>query len=280
MEKNQRLYQYLREKTRQLTEDWYNNLDKSDPTGVYASTDPQVIETLKKQNHDFHLHFVHFLSEPDSSVYNSFNAWIMEIAQDEQHLRTPIHFMMREFFNTQEQYLDLIQQFVYENNDDFSHERVNEWNRKIIRTFNKIMTWFTEENYNYSQSRLEAQQELITELSSPIIVLTKHVALLPLVGDIDTRRAKIIMENTMEQCMEKQISHLLLDLSGVVMFDTLVAQQIFLLIDALNLIGVRTTLSGIRPEIAQTAVQLGIDFSSLSIVSNLEQAVSLNNVTK
>ncbi|MFC0189973.1 STAS domain-containing protein [Fictibacillus aquaticus] len=280
MDKDQRFYQFLSENTWQLTEDWYNSLDKSDPTGVYSSKDPNVIETLKRQNHEFHLNFVSMLKEPEKNLQNSFEKWIIEIAQDKEHLGTPIHYIMREFHNTQNQYLNLVQDFVRQNNGEYSHETVDHWNRIIIETIHKVVTWFTQENYNYSQTQLSAQQELISELSSPVIALTKNVALLPLVGDIDTRRAKIILENTLEQCMEKRITHLLLDLSGVVMFDTMVAQQIFLLIDALNLIGVKTTLSGIRPEVAQTAVQLGIDFSTLSIVSSLQRAISLNELVK
>ncbi|MFP3729131.1 STAS domain-containing protein, partial [Priestia filamentosa] len=132
----------------------------------------------------------------------------------------------------------------------------------------------------YSESRLKAQQEMINELSSPIISLTKHVALLPLVGDIDTARAKFILDSTLTQCTEREIHHLLVDLSGVVMIDTMVAQQLFQLIETLNLIGVTSTFSGIRPEIAQTAVQLGINFNRVSIVSTLEQAVKLKDFTK
>ncbi|MFP3490379.1 STAS domain-containing protein, partial [Staphylococcus sp. SIMBA_130] len=83
-------------------------------------------------------------------------------------------------------------------------------------------------------------------------------ALLPLVGDIDSDRATAIFENTLEGCTTKRVDHLFIDLSGVYLVDTRVAQQIFQLITGLKLIGVTATLSGIRPEIAQTAVQLGI----------------------
>jgi rsbT co-antagonist protein RsbR len=62
------------------------------------------------------------------------------------------------------------------------------------------------------------------------------------------------------------------------MIDTMVAQQLFQLIETLHLIGVTSTFSGIRPEIAQTAVQLGINFNRVSIVSTLEQAVKLKDI--
>ncbi|OAZ59384.1 RsbT co-antagonist protein RsbRC [Bacillus siamensis] len=122
--------------------------------------------------------------------------------------------------------------------------------------------------------QLNAQREMILELSSPVITLSKRTGLLPLVGNIDTHRAKYILENTLSTCANRLIEHLLIDLSGVVVVDTMVAHQIFKLIEALNLIGVSSTLSGIRPEIAQTAVQLGINFSDITVKSNLAQALN------
>jgi rsbT co-antagonist protein RsbR len=134
--------------------------------------------------------------------------------------------------------------------------------------------WFVEENQKYSEEKLIAQQEMINELSSPVIALNNHMGLLPLIGVIDTARAKLIVETTLEQCTEKDISHLLIDLSGVLIIDTMVAQQIFSLIETLGLIGVKSTLSGIRPEIALTATQLGLSFDQVSIKSNLAQALA------
>jgi rsbT co-antagonist protein RsbR len=86
-------------------------------------------------------------------------------------------------------------------------------------------------------------------------------------------RAKFILEQTLQQCYEKGVSKLLIDLSGVVMVDTMVAQQIFQLVESLELIGVHAVLSGIRPEIAQTAVQLGLDFDNIEITAKLSNSI-------
>ncbi len=77
----------------------------------------------------------------------------------------------------------------------------------------------------------------------------------------------------MEQCVQLQVDSLLIDLSGVPIVDTMVANQIFSLIEGLKLIGVKASLSGVRPEIAQTSVQLGIDFMSIPIYSSIERAL-------
>ena len=89
----------------------------------------------------------------------------------------------------------------------------------------------------------------------------------------------MILENTLHQCSEKRITQLYIDLSGVAMIDTMVAQQLFTLIESLGMLGVKATLSGIRPEIAQTAVQLGLSFSNLSIRSSLAEAIA-SDLTK
>jgi rsbT co-antagonist protein RsbR len=274
MHRDQALHSFLIQKTWQLTEEWYDSIDKSKATGVYASTDPETVVTLKKQNHEFHLHFCEVFVQEETKFLLDFEKWVVMIARDEEHLDTPVTDIMKEFFNVQRQYLDLVREFVSLHKGEYSQDVIDTWNGIIINTFNKIVTWFVEENQKYSEEKLIAQQEMINELSSPVIALNNHMGLLPLIGVIDTQRAKYIVENTLQQCTEKEISHLFIDLSGVVIIDTMVAQQIFSLIDTLGLIGVKSTLSGIRPEIALTAVQLGLTFEKVSIKSDLAQAIA------
>ncbi|MBW8348021.1 STAS domain-containing protein [Bacillus sp. IITD106] len=264
------LYHFFKEKTWSLTEEWYDLLDKSDPTGIYSSKDPTVIKEVKEQNYEFHLQFCDVFIREEQAFYTDFEKWIVAIASDEQHLATPIHYILREFFRTQEQYLDLFEEFISLKDGEYSMDEINKWRRRIILTFEKIMSWFVEENHKFSMARLEAQQETIKELSTPVIQVGNEKALLPLIGVIDTVRAKMILENTLEIAAQKRIEVLYIDLSGVLVVDTMVAQQIFQLIKALDLLGVKSILSGIRPEVAQTAVQMGIVFQNIEVVSRLE----------
>ena len=273
MHRNKELHSFLLAKARNLTEEWYNSLDKNDPSGVYATDDPNVINTLKKQNFDFHLHLCEVFIREETAFLEEFQKWIISIAQDPQHLNTPIHFMLREFFRVREQYLDYIKDFVSLHMGEFPNEVIDSWNRVILKTFDKVILGFVEERQYFLQQKLSDQQELIQELSSPVITLNNEVALLPLVGDIDTRRAKLMLENTLNQCANLGVNYLVIDLSGVPMMDTMVAHQIFHLIKALRLIGVTSTLSGVRPEIAQTVVQLGPEINGVSIYSTLRQAL-------
>ncbi|EIT84224.1 anti-sigma-factor antagonist [Fictibacillus macauensis ZFHKF-1] len=263
---NEHLYDYFIEKTWGLTEDWYASLDKNDPEGIYATTDSRLIEGLKKQNYAFHQQFCTLFKEHDEHL---FQEWIEEIAKDEQHLSTPIHYILREFFRTQEQYLNLFEAFVASNEQQYSPEALNEWRRKIIQTFEEVITQFSEQSHDRSMERLRAQQDMIQELSAPIITLGRQTALLPLIGEIDTDRAQFILENTLLQCSQNSTQLLYIDLSGVAIVDTMVGHQLFRLIEALSLIGVKCALSGVRPEVAQTAVQLGMDFSNITVKSRL-----------
>jgi rsbT co-antagonist protein RsbR len=273
MHRDKELYDFLVDKTWEMTERWYESIDKKQASGVYAATDPDTIETLKKQNHEFHLHFIQVFKKEESVFLKEFEKWILMIVRDDEHLKTPVNVVLGEFFKVQRQYLDFIKEFVAMHPGEHSQLVIDAWNDVIINTFSKIMMWYVEEHQKYAQQQLIAQQEMINELSSPIIALNQHKGLLPIVGEIDTARAKFIVENTLHQCIEKDITHLLIDLSGVLIIDTMVAQQIFQLVETLGLIGVKSTLSGIRPEIAMTTVQLGLSFDKLSIKSNLAQAI-------
>jgi len=270
--RNQSLYTYLKGKTRNLTEEWYNNIDKTKTAGVYASNDPKVIEALKDQNHEFHLHFIEVFNKGEDEFFKEFEPWIIKIASDVEHINTPIQYVIREFKNVRNQYFDYVDKFA-ELNTDVTRQEIDAWYDIILKEFDEVILRFIEATYKYSQNVLKAQQEIINELSAPVISLSNHQGLLPLIGDIDTSRAKMILEHTLRQCTDRDIHHLFVDLSGVAMIDTMVAHQLFQLLKALKLIGVKSTLSGIRPEIAQTAVQLGLSFDGTMIKNSLAQAL-------
>ena len=272
MHRNQDLYIYLKEKTRDLTEEWYENIDRANTAGVYTSKDSDVINTLKEQNHDFHLHFIELFNKEEKEFFQDFEPWIIEIASDIEHINTPIHYIIREFKNVRNQYFDYVRKFA-ELHPDITVKDLNGWYDVILKEMDEVILRFIEATYKYSQNVLKAQQETINELSAPVISLSNHQGLLPLIGDIDTTRAKMILENTLKDCSQRDIHHLFVDLSGVVIIDTMVAHQLFQLLNALKLIGVKTTLSGIRPEIAQTAVQLGLSFKETEVRSSLAQAL-------
>ncbi|WP_280768903.1 STAS domain-containing protein [Salipaludibacillus daqingensis] len=273
MNYNKELYNYLISNVQRLSDEWYERLDKSASSGVYASSDPAVIQHLKKQNKEFHLRFFEVFNKDESEFLIGLEAWIIEVALDEEHLQTPLHLILQEFNRTHDQYVQLIDEFVETVQDEYGFKEILSWYRLVDKTFNEISVWFVQEHTKNAEQRIETQHDLIIELSSPVISLNRHVALLPLVGDIDSTRSKVILEKTLEQCSRNGVNYLLLDISGVVKIDENVAEELMQLIDSLKLIGVTTTLSGLRPEIAQSAVKLGLTFDNISIKSSLSDSI-------
>ncbi|TMU87621.1 STAS domain-containing protein [Bacillus sp. BHET2] len=277
MHRNKDLYTYLLSKARQLTDEWYDSLDKNAATGVYSSTDPKVVETLKNQNFEFHGILCNVFAEDKETFNQKIDEWVLSIATDKEHLNTPNHSILKEFMRVRNQYLEFLKEYAKTHLEENIFEQFNIWNNVIIEAFDRVMLRYVELQTEVVDQQIQSQQEVINELSSPIISLNSNTALLPLVGNIDPTRAELILENALEQCVNKEVSLLFIDLSGVVLIDTMVAHQIFQLIDALQLIGVKPILSGLRPEIAQTAVQLGLNFENLTITSTLSQALTIKN---
>jgi len=124
------------------------------------------------------------------------------------------------------------------------------------------------------QKSLDIAQIAFIEISVPVVPLFQGVAVLPLIGNIDTERASIIMEKTLSSATKLQLEKLIIDLSGIHIVDRAVAEQIFKIVEALSLIGVQTVITGIRPEVAQIVVSQGLDFSGVTIKASLSQAMN------
>lgn len=122
---------------------------------------------------------------------------------------------------------------------------------------------------------IQNAKEVRFELSIPVVSQNKETAILPLIGKVDTERSKLLIEETLNLANRPQLERLILDLSGVYMIDTMVADQIFKVVDSLKLLGVETILTGIRPEFAQTMISLGLNFNHIKKMANIEQAIDL-----
>ncbi|MEC1633884.1 STAS domain-containing protein [Bacillus mojavensis] len=274
MAQNQKLYEYLSQHAEEISSAWYETIEETDPNSIYASTDPAIIKNLKNQNLAFNYKISRIFIDEEEVYLPLLKDWAFEVTQDQEHLKTPIHYIIREFVRVRDLFVSYVKEFVHINQDTMKSEEAEDLYHTLIKAFDLVIHIFIEEMYKNTSLQLQAQKDMITELSAPVIVLFHSVGLLPLIGDIDTVRAKLIMENTLNQCAKKKVTQLYIDLSGVAVIDTMVAHQLFSLIEALRLIGVSSTLSGIRPEIAQTAVQLGLSFEDISLRSTLASAIA------
>ncbi|WP_053402617.1 STAS domain-containing protein [Priestia koreensis] len=143
----------------------------------------------------------------------------------------------------------------------------------LDRTVNEVVYYFSLPFVNFHSEQIEQSRNAMMELSVPVVPIVEGVAVLPVVGTIDTYRAKLLLEHALEQSVQLKLSYFVLDLSGVPIIDTYVAQQLFQIIDSLKLIGVDAMVSGITPDIAQTVVNLGINFGQTKTFSSLQQAL-------
>lgn len=113
----------------------------------------------------------------------------------------------------------------------------------------------------------------LEELSVPVVPIAEGIAVIPLVGEIDTHRSKLIMDISLNEGTRLKLKHIILDISGVPVIDTMVADKIFQIVEALRLTGIETIVTGIRPETAQTIVALGLSFSDIKTRANMQQAL-------
>jgi rsbT co-antagonist protein RsbR len=117
------------------------------------------------------------------------------------------------------------------------------------------------------------QTSEITDISTPVIRVWNGILALPIIGTLDSSRTQIVMENLLQEIVESGSSIAILDISGVPTVDSLVAQHLIKTVSATRLMGAECIISGIRPEIAQTVVHLGIDLSTVITKSSLASAL-------
>lgn len=125
------------------------------------------------------------------------------------------------------------------------------------------------------ESLIARQQEELIELSTPVVQLWEGVLALPLIGTLDSERTQVVMENLLERLVSTGSSLAVIDITGVPTVDTLVAQHLLKTVSAVQLMGADCIISGIRPQIAQTIVHLGIDLSSVATKASLADAFAL-----
>ncbi|GAA2617746.1 STAS domain-containing protein [Paractinoplanes durhamensis] len=133
---------------------------------------------------------------------------------------------------------------------------------------------FTFENYTRTREGLIADQaEQLLELSTPVVKLWEGVVAVPLVGTLDSARAQVVMERLLQTLVDTGSPYAIIDITGVPAVDTQVAQHILKTVVAARLMGADCIISGIRPQIAQTIVALGIEFGDIATKATLADAL-------
>jgi rsbT co-antagonist protein RsbR len=130
----------------------------------------------------------------------------------------------------------------------------------------------------YQQNRelvIKRQQEELLELSTPVVELWDNIVALPLIGTLDSARTQVVMENLLQKIVENEAMIAIIDITGVPTVDTLVAQHLLKTVAAARLMGADCIISGMRPQIAQTIVHLGVNLSEVVTKATLADAFAV-----
>ena len=132
--------------------------------------------------------------------------------------------------------------------------------------------------HTFQKSReavIKRQQEELLELSTPVVKLWDGVLALPMIGTLDSQRTQVVMESLLQRIVDTGSEIAIIDITGVPTVDTLVAQHLLKTVTAIRLMGADCIISGVRPQIAQTIVHLGLDLQGVVTKANLADALKL-----
>ncbi|PLT32076.1 STAS domain-containing protein [Bacillus sp. V5-8f] len=157
--------------------------------------------------------------------------------------------------------------------EEMDTEGIYEVYDKVVTIFDVVMRNTTDRFNENLRTSIKAREMEILELTAPIVPIKKGVAVLPLIGDFSETRATYITNTVIPKISQMDIDLLIIDFSGIHVFDTFVAQHFFQIRDILKLLGIIPVITGIRPALAQTAIQLGIKIDDLRTYTNVQQVL-------
>jgi len=145
----------------------------------------------------------------------------------------------------------------------------------ISSLLDKLGLWTTEVYQKSREEIIIRQQEEMMELSTPVVELWEGILALPLIGTLDSNRAQTAIESLLQKIVETKAEVAIIDITGVPIVDTLTAQYLLKTVTAARLMGAECIICGIRPQIAQTIVYLGLDLSNVVTKVSLADALAL-----
>jgi rsbT co-antagonist protein RsbR len=122
---------------------------------------------------------------------------------------------------------------------------------------------------------ISRQQQELLELSTPVVRLWENILALPLIGTLDSARTQVVMQNLLDAIVRTRSDFAIIDITGVPVVDTLVAQHLLKTVAAARLMGADCLISGIRPQIAQTIIHLGVDLANVTTKATLADAFAI-----
>lgn len=210
------------------------------------------------------------LTDTNQAGETSISEWAETVAQTALTLNVPMEDALKSVKSYRTLIWDQIMDIVIEKS--LPNKVLFEAIKRIDLLLDQAVYIFSLRYVKKYKDSLERAQTSFLEISAPIVPIFTGVAVLPLIGELSESRAKVIMEQTLKNAVKLQLEHLFIDLSGVITMDTMVSHEIMKIVNSLSLLGVQAILTGIRPEISRTIINLGIQFKTESR-GTLKQAI-------
>jgi rsbT co-antagonist protein RsbR len=146
---------------------------------------------------------------------------------------------------------------------------------RVSKLLDQLGLYTTEVYQKGREETIARQQEEMLELSTPVVQLWEGILALPLIGTLDSARTQVVMENLLERIVDTGAGIAIIDITGVPTVDTLVAQHLLKTVAAARLMGADCIISGIRPQIAQTIVHLGVELTDVTTKATVADAFAI-----
>lgn len=247
----------------------------------YLSRNKSYLNSVLKENgqlDDYHKNGNPIMRIVAENISEIKTEEIMDIAKERglNSAKTdfPVHLAWELFLSSRGIIWNAIKSFYSESDTNLNMDEFFILERNVNDIIDLYLDAYTAYYINYKDELIKTHRETVDELSVPIIPLTDNVCILPIVGNVDTYRAKKIREKTLFRVKELKARRLIIDISGVPFVDTAVVNHLFKIVKGLKLLGCSTILTGIGPEIADTMIELGVEIDSeLQTLSDLQQAI-------
>ncbi len=186
----------------------------------------------------------------------------------------PIHLSWEIFQSVRGITWNAIKSFYKESQITLDTDQFFSLERHVNDIIDLYIDSYTAYYVRYKEDLLKSHRDTVDELTVPIIPIADKICILPIVGNVDTYRAKKIREKTLQRIKELKADKLIIDISGVPYVDTAVVNHLFKIVKGIKLLGCSTTLTGISAEIADTMIELGVEVDNeLQTRSDLQQAL-------
>ncbi|SER68070.1 STAS domain-containing protein [Psychrobacillus sp. OK032] len=231
----------------------------------------EMLEQSIQQNMEFLVLIAESFKETEEAAEAELIKWSKQVGEQQAALFNQFSTILKPFAKNRLMYLEYITQISIDHG--LSIENIVKINNRISYLIDVSLIETIVAYESYRDSLMEESQKEINELSAPIVPIQTGIAVLPIIGMIDSSRFQYIINHLVPSIPSRSIDHLIIDFSGILTINSEVAEQMFILHSVLQLLGIHVLFSGIRPNLSMEIVRAGIDLTSFHTFGSVKQAV-------